>query len=310
MTTTYELVQYYVGLLILQYIGKPRASATIATLATPVVMPQTSVQTISFALAPTSGHFVVSYDTVSSASINWNDSIGTIQSKIQAITGLSTVEVTGTIAGLVLTVTFTGITPPALPLVVESSTLLATATAVTPVVLETDLTLPLAVQAGFNLIAGTDVAVGAQLDTLGKYAGVTRSGPGFIAQITLDDTDFIQLIRMAVSINSAGSSLATIQDFIQQFFPGQMLVFDYQTMRMTYLISTAVGSQDLIQLFITEGLLPKPMGVQLSVIYAPTINFFGFRTYITPAGSSKPFNTYTDYQTDWPWLTYADAVIF
>jgi hypothetical protein len=310
VTTTLELVEYYASLLILQYLGKPRASATISAQVTPVIMPQTSVQTVAFSLAPTSGTFVLSYGGVSTSTLNWNDSAATIQTALRAVTGLSSITVTGAISDLLLTVTFTGVTAPAALLVVESNSLLATATAVDITVTETDEILPLAVENGFNVI-GTSPAVGDQLDVLGKYAGVSRTGAGFSATITLDDADFLSLIKMAITVNSSGSSLADIQNILHTYFPSEVLVFDYKNMKLSYLISTSVGSQDLIQLFITEGLLPRPMGVQVeAVIYAPSIaNLFGFRTYSLPAFNASPFNSYSSYQTDWPWLSYANAIL-
>lgn len=306
---TRELIDYYANLLILQYVGKARAYATIQTLVNPVVMPQVSTQEITFVLAPTSGTFVLSYDGVSSAAINWNDSAGTIQTKLQAIAGLESVTVSGAISDLSLIITFVDVPPPALILVLESNTLLNSGDSVGVTITETDETLPIAVQNSFN-VTGTDYARGVQLDVIGKYAGVTRTGSGFTAPITLDDADFISLIQVAIIKNSAGSSLATIQELLHQFFPDQILVFDYQNMQMSYLVSTSVGSPELIQLFITEGLLPEPMGVGISlIIYAPVINmFFGFRTYSAPAFNSTPFNDYADYQTDWPWLSYANAI--
>lgn len=306
--STLDLVQYYPNLLILQYVGKPRAYATVQTQVTPVIMPQTSTQEIAFAVAPTSGAFTLTYDGNATASINWNDSASTIQTKLQSVSGLSSVTVSGSISGLSLIVTFTGVTPPALLLALGANTLMASGNVVVPDIEETDESLPLAVQNGFNLI-GDSPSVGVQLDVLGKYAGVSRSSNGFTAQITLDDADFLSLVRMAIIKNSAGSSLATIQDFIHQFFDGEMLVFDSKDMRMTYLISTSVGSQDLIQVFITEKILPVPMAVAVAVIYAPVITkFFSFRTYAAPTYNGEPFNNYSDYRTDWPWLSYADAV--
>lgn len=305
MTTTLELVNYYVNLLVLQYNSKPKALATVAAQVTPIIMPQTSVQTITFVSAPSSGAFVLSYDGVSSASINWNDSAATIQGKLQAVADLGSVTVTGSIAGFLLTVTFVGVTPPALSLELVSSTL----DVADPTILETDETLPLAVQDGFNLM-GTDLAQGVQLDTLGKYNGVTRTGYGFTTNITLDDADFISLMRMAIAKNFSGSSLSDIQNIVHQFFPNEMYVFDYQNMHMSYIISSAVGSQDLVQMFIVQGLLPRPMAVAISlIIYAPNINFFNFRTYELPAFNGSPFNTYADYHMDYPWLSYQDAIL-
>lgn len=307
--TTLELAQYYPGLLIIQYLGKPRASAQVQATITPMLMPQTSTQEISFSLPPTSGAFVLSYDEVATASINWNDDETTIQGKLQAITALATVTVSGSIATS-LVVTFTDVPAPALSLVVDSSTLLSTATPVTLAVAETDLILTLAIQDAFNLVPGTGIAQGVHLDVIGEYVGASRTGRGINRQITLDDSDYLSLIQMAILKNSAGSSLATIQQFIQMFFPGQMLVFDYQDMSMSYFIASTIGSPDLLEMFISQGLLPKPMAVQINVIiYAPTINdFFGFRTYNAPAFNASPFNSYADYHMDFPWLSYSYAV--
>jgi hypothetical protein len=307
---TRELIAYYAGLLIIQYIGKPKAFATVQTQATPIVMPQTTVDTIAFDAPPTSGAFTLTYNGETTASIAYNDSAGTIQTKLRALTGLSDITVTGSISGLLLTVTFIGIDPPALELTVGSSTLQASGDDVTITITEIDETLPLAVQNGFNLVAGTTTAVGVQLNTLGKYVGVSRSSVSIDGTpITLDDADFLSLIRMAIVRNSAGSSLSVIQDFLDQFFPGQILVYDYQNMHMSYFISSTIGSQDLADAFIAQGLLPKPMGVRLTISVSPTIdNFFGFRTYTHAAANASPFNDYADYQTDWPWFSYAYAV--
>lgn len=307
--TTLELAEYYPGLLIIQYLGKPRASAQVQATITPMLMPQTSTQEISFSVAPTSGTFVLSYDGVATASINWNDSVGTIQTKLQAITALASVTVTGSIATS-LVVTFTDVPPPALSLVVDTNTFQASGDDVSITVAETDLILPLAVQNAFNLVQGTDIAQGAQLDIIGQYVGVSRTGRGINTQITLNDADYYSLIQMAILKNSAGSSLATIQEFIHMFFPGEMLIFDYQDMSMSYFIASSIGSPDLLELFISQGLLPKPMAVQINVIiYAPTINnFFGFRTYTSEAVNASPFNSYADYQMDYPWLSYAYVV--
>ncbi len=173
-----------------------------------------------------------------------------------------------------------------------------------------DPTLPLAVSAGFNL-NGSSPAVGVQLDWLGKYAGVVRTGVGTYGPITLSDADFLQMIRFAALVNSSGSSLSTIQQALNNFFPGEVFVFDLANMQMSYLVNSAIGSQNLIQLVVNQNLLPKPMGVQLaSVIYAPIINtFFGFRTYTLPAYNASPFNNYTTYTLTWPWLSYQNAIL-
>lgn len=168
--------------------------------------------------------------------------------------------------------------------------------------------LPLQVQDAFNLTGET--AVGVQLDTLGKYVGVTRNGYGFYGPVSLNDSDFLQLINMAIVRNNAGSSLATIQAFLARYFPNQVYVFDYLNMQLGYLIDNDLGSQGLLQLFITEGLLPRPMGVALSVTSNAVINkFFGMRTYGGPASTlATPLQTYGAYDNTWLFMSYVYSV--
>lgn len=308
--TTQQLVNYYANLLILQYLQQPRAYASVQTTVTPIIMPQVSIQQIVFSGVAASGQFSLKYGTQTSGLISWNTPASTIQTILRTLTGLSSVIVTGSLASQSLIVTFTGVAGVALPLVVATNTFATSASvAITLAITETDVTLPIAVQNAFNL-SGPNTAQGVQLDVLGKYAGVSRNGNGFTGPITLSDADFLTLIQLATITNSAGSDLATIQNLLFQFFPNEVLVFDYQDMRMSYLITSSIGSQNLVQLFVTEGLLPKPMGVQLATtIYVPVItSFFGFRTYDLPALNAKPFNTYDSYNQTWSWLTYSDGI--
>lgn len=175
---------------------------------------------------------------------------------------------------------------------------------VTPVIMDQ---LPLAVQNAFSI----DAAIGVQLDVLGDYVGVTRSGNGINGPITLTDDDFRLLIKLAILKNVASSSLATIQTLLITFFATKLFVFDYKNMHMGYLIDANSISQNLVQLFVTEGLLPKPMGVQLAeTIYTTTpTTFFGFCSYPQPQPfRNSPFNTYSSYQLTYPWLSYSYGI--
>lgn len=301
--TALNTVAYYSGLLIKQYAGKPRAKATIEAQVAPVIMPQTSVQTVAFSDAPSSGAFVVSFEGISAPSINWNDSAGTIQTKLRTISKLAQVTVSGSLAESVV-ITFNGVYAPAKLLQVVSSTV----DTGTPSITETDELLTFAVQNAFNL--NEPVAVGAQLDIIGKYVGVSRTGQGLSSPINLNDDEYLTLIRMAVLTNSATSDLATIQDLIYTFFPGEMKVFDYQNMRMSYLISSSLGSIELIEMFLVQNLLPRPMGVQVAaIIYVDSLeNLFGMRTYLVNTEGNSPLNSYSDYKMNRPWLSYADAI--
>jgi hypothetical protein len=134
---------------------------------------------------------------------------------------------------------------------------------------------------------------GVQLDTIAKYVGVTRSGVGVYQQpITLNDSDFTQLIILGIASNNllvtnsngtfnyGSSSLYVIDNFLQTYFPNEIFVFDGENMTMSYLLTTSVGSENLVQMMITQGLLPKPMGVDLaSIIIVPNLGLFSFTDY-------------------------------
>jgi hypothetical protein len=307
MSSTQDLINYYANLLILQYIGKPKAYATIQTLVTPVVMPQMSVETISYSGIAASGTFVLAYNGNNSAAINWNDSLSTIQSKLQAVSGLGSVTVTGSIASELFTVTFTGITPPASLLTFSSNSLQTSgAVAIALSIAATDQMLPLAVQNAFNLTS----AVGAQLAILGKYAGVTPNGFTFSGPITLNDTQFRALIQAMIARNMLQGDLSSIQALINAYFNGVIQVFDHQGMRMSYFYEAAIGANPVAEFFIKLGALPKPMGVQLATLtYAyPNSAFFGMRTYFYAGVGISPLNSYTNYQSNRPWLSYANGI--
>lgn len=310
--TTLELIEYYAGLLILQYVGLPRAFDTIKTRVRPIVMPQTPVQLLTFSGIPVSGDYALAFGDDAELTFAWNETAAAIQTAIQGSgdAELTAVTVTGDTTGG-FTFTLTGVEPGTnLFALGNTNTLLDNASAAIALdIEETDLTLPLAVQNAFNLI-GPNPAQGVQLDILGKYIGVSRNGNSFSGPVTLDDTDYLILLKIKILQNSLGSDLATIQQFLYNNFGGDIRVFDYADMTMDYFFDTGLGSNILLEVFIQDGLLPKPMGVGLrALIYAPIDSaFFGFSTYDYLGYNVSPFNTYDSYSTTSPWLTYDNTI--
>lgn len=166
--------------------------------------------------------------------------------------------------------------------------------------------LPFEVQNSYNI----DTAIGDQLEIIGQYAGVTRFGTGPFGPITLNDADFRSLIVLAIAKNYSESTLQNIQQILFDFFPGTLYVYNFKRMRMGYMISSSIGSLNLVYTFISQGLLPAPMGVQLSstILYPELNNFFGYRDYAGPNVNAKPYNTYADYNEEWPWVSYSYAI--
>lgn len=166
--------------------------------------------------------------------------------------------------------------------------------------------IPTEVQNAFNL----DTAVGAQLDILAKYAGVSRNSLSLTGPVTLTDDDLRLLIKIKIIQNNANSSLYDIQQLLHIFFPDILFVFDYQNMQMSYVFDSHFGSATLASVFVREKLLPKPMGVQISsLIYVPNpSDLFAFRTYALDNPLSCGFNDYTDIVTGTHWVTYDNAI--
>lgn len=172
---------------------------------------------------------------------------------------------------------------------------------VTPVFIDQ---LPIDVQNAFNI----EDAEGVQLDTLGDYVGVSRNGYTLSGPVSLSDTDYRILMKMVIIKNSSGSSLATIQSLLAAAFPGFIYVSDSQSMSLNYTIIETLGTPDLLEILVTGGYLPAPMGVQVSATIIPDLEFpfFGFVTYSdpTPTNPPSPFNNYPFYQLTYPWLSY------
>lgn len=68
----------------------------------------TCQQILTFSAAPASGSFAVTFGAGTSALINWNDTPAVIQGKLQAVAGLSQVQVTSTIASQIVTILMYG----------------------------------------------------------------------------------------------------------------------------------------------------------------------------------------------------------
>lgn len=321
--TTQDIINYYSNLLNLQYLGKPKAYATIQAIVTPVVMPQGSntalpslplavqdafnlnptVQTLTFSAVPASGTFTVSYAGSTSTAISWSASLSAIQAAFSALLGVGQVTVSGSLADQTLAIVFD----------ISQS----------PGLFSTTSSLLDGSSAPITIVLTTNQAVGVQLDILGKYVGVVRTGFGPTGPISLSDSDFLKLIQMAIISNFSGSSLSDIVGFLNQYFPGQIHVIDEANtapMQMTYVIGSVYFSSGLLDLFISEGLLPRPMGVGIAVIAPPNPDLlFGYCDYssATPTDAMTtnvvPYNcagSYTlgDFNQGWYYLDYAYAI--
>ena len=167
--------------------------------------------------------------------------------------------------------------------------------------------LPQAVNDAFNL----DSAIGVQLDTLGKYIGVTRKINTFTQLIILSDSDYRTLLKIKRALNSIGSSLSDIQSFIVSNLNRAMFVIDNANMSMSFFFDSSLITLDLVQALIRQGLLPKPMGVNTNlIVYIPnTDKLYGWISYGNQLSSGiTGFNNYTSYINNTPWLSYGNVL--
>lgn len=138
--------------------------------------------------------------------------------------------------------------------------------------IDTKPILPLAVMAAYNL----DDAVGVQLDVLGKYLGMPRYGYAFAGYVTLDDESYRTLLRIVCKRNNLTYDTKSIVEFLAEFFPGVLHLYDYMGMHIHYFYSLLPGDNIVAERFILAGLLPRPLGVRLTYSMSAVTEYFGF----------------------------------
>jgi hypothetical protein len=95
-----------------------------------IVIPQVvEQQTLTLSGIPASGNFVLEYNGNSTTSLAYNATPAQIQAALQLLPSLSQVQVTGSLAGELLTVYFNGVYGPALPILIPTNTLATVAPA-------------------------------------------------------------------------------------------------------------------------------------------------------------------------------------
>lgn len=138
-----------------------------------------AVNTLSLSGIPASGSFEVTYNANNSAAINWNDSLATIQSKVQAVPGLSEAIVYGLLSSETLSIQMAGIYNPS-ALTISANTLATSApiSITISVVSSSYQSLASAISASenvvqyFGLMPSQSVAVIGQTDLLAAAAVV------------------------------------------------------------------------------------------------------------------------------------------
>lgn len=111
----------------------------------------------------------------------------------------------------------------------------------------------------------------------------------------LSDTDFRTLIHLKILQNNINHSHKSINDAIFDIFGNSVVPDSTGGMKMIYFISQNFSA--VVSAALTKQLLPKPMGVQITLIINVSAPFFGFATYESTPGSIEGFATYANYDT-------------
>jgi hypothetical protein len=162
------------------------------------------------------------------------------------------------------------------------------------------------VQDSFNF----DYAIGIQLDLLGKYIGVERRVKTFTGQIALTDDEYRFILYLKRFINIMGSSMDDFQTLVNNYSNSALKVFDHQDMTMSWMVDSSKLSSDIVQVIISNGLLPRPCGVSYSSVVSviDLSKIFGFQMYADTSVLSVGFNSYSDFHSDWYMIKYSDAI--
>lgn len=159
--------------------------------------------------------------------------------------------------------------------------------------------LPKSVQDSYSLENGE----GVQLDTMAKYAGISREK--YITN-RIPDADFLNILKLAFLKNNSDSNLFNIKNQLKNYLNGAAITIrDHQDMTVRFYVDSTLISSTLLQLIIDEELLFRPMGVGRSIYYLKYINkIFSFRTYEKKISLTFGFNSIYNNDSMTSFLSY------
>ncbi|KVZ03389.1 DUF2612 domain-containing protein [Burkholderia stagnalis] len=127
-----------------------------------------------------------------------------------------------------------------------------------------------------------DNAMGANLDLIGKHVGqsrtmsnvIERDGVGFLG--ALDDDDYRFLIRCRIAKNYMVGTVPDMMDALDFIFEGRADVFDAYDMTMSVVVNIEIISPFLLFAIKNLDVLPRPVGVEISLYIGAPERPFGF----------------------------------
>lgn len=113
-----------------------------------------------------------------------------------------------------------------------------------------------------------------------------------VTDFSLNDDDYRQLLKLKIIQNNSNHSHKDIDAGIFQIFGTDVRADSTGNMHMIYFVPA--NMTELIAAAIAKQVLPRPMGVGITII-KETSTFFGFATYAYTPGNNTGFTDYAGY---------------
>lgn len=142
-----------------------------------------------------------------------------------------------------------------------------------------------------------------------QYNGTLNYNSVLSQTSRLSDDDFRVVIKLKILQNNINHSHKSIDDGMFKFFGDDVRPSSIGNMEMVYFITENVTA--IIKASLTKDILPRPMGVGLSLVENVDGDMFGFTQYGMPEqGHVTGFTTYADYATkDGSFLIYDQITV-
>lgn len=204
--------------------------------------------------------------------------------------------------------------------------------------------LPISLEGAFDI----ETAVGSQLDILGEYIGfnrvintainreymtfnddvmpttdlfgftdyldpLTNANVEMLAYVnynsaSLTDSEYRILLQLKALLNVSPNTLYDMNAFIYDFFGTNLILCDQTDMTISYFVKAEQSR--IIAIAYEQNLLPKPMGVLISGVFAvdDTNKIWGFSDYQYDNNMTVAFSDYETGAVDSHFLSYLDRV--
>ena len=124
----------------------------------------------------------------------------------------------------------------------------------------------------------------------------------------LTDDEYRYMLKLKMSLNSCNNTLYEIQNILFEFFGYDIICYDLKNMFISY--SVLASKSYFVLLAISQGLLPKPMGVGISGVFEVVDQdlLFGFQDYTFNAGNETGFSDYATGFNGYQWIDYLNKI--